>query len=209
MPWTVSGCLAWLLYLPARPSMICMRASDLPAATPHTALQHPISLSSIRPSTCGSVERSEVPRCPPNGPTIDGKDGVAGSIPAEAPFRACASRARSGARQARAVMISGLSHPAIIGRSRACPGIVHPGTPVGPGLGAAAHPPGRPPAGLPPAPHPRPSHLRQAHPAAGLRVWLPQDRRPHLLGDHPATPTRRVDQHRGGRTTPLGGAGRL
>jgi hypothetical protein len=82
MPWTVSGCLAWLLYLPARPSMICMRASDLPAAAPHTASQHPISLSSIRPATCGSVERSEVPRCPPNGPTIDGKDGVAGSIPA-------------------------------------------------------------------------------------------------------------------------------
>jgi hypothetical protein len=62
--------------------MICMRASDLPAAAPHTASQHPISLSSIRPATCGSVERSEVPRCPPNGPTIDGKDGVAGSIPA-------------------------------------------------------------------------------------------------------------------------------
>ncbi|HSO53641.1 MAG TPA: hypothetical protein VL330_13035 [Actinomycetes bacterium] len=57
--------------------MICMRASDLPAATPHTASQHPISLSSIRPATCSSIERSEVPRCPPNGPTIDGKDGIA------------------------------------------------------------------------------------------------------------------------------------
>jgi hypothetical protein len=62
--------------------MICMRASDLPAAAPHTASQHPICLSSIRLATCGSVERSGVPRCPPNGPTIDGKDGVAGSIPA-------------------------------------------------------------------------------------------------------------------------------
>ena len=59
-----------------------LRASDLPAAAPHTASQHPISLSSIRPATCSSIERSEVPRCPPNGPTIDGKDGVAGSIPA-------------------------------------------------------------------------------------------------------------------------------
>jgi hypothetical protein len=71
----------YYLALPG-PRMICMRASDLPAAAPHTASQHPISLSSIRPATCGSVERSEVPRCPPNGPTIDGKDGVAGSIPA-------------------------------------------------------------------------------------------------------------------------------
>jgi hypothetical protein len=62
--------------------MICMRASDLPAAAPHPASQHPISLSSMRPATCGSVERREVPRCPPKGPTIDGKDGVAGSIPA-------------------------------------------------------------------------------------------------------------------------------
>jgi hypothetical protein len=52
-----------------------LRASDLPAAVPHTASQHPISLSSIRPATCSSMERSEVPRCPPNGPTIDGKDG--------------------------------------------------------------------------------------------------------------------------------------
>ena len=67
---------------PARPTMICMRASDLPAVAPRTASQHPISLSSIRPATCSSIERSEVPRCPPNGPTIDGKDGVAGSIPA-------------------------------------------------------------------------------------------------------------------------------
>jgi len=82
-PWTVGGCLAWLLYLPLPgPRMICMRASDLPAAAPHSAAQHPISLSSIRPATCSSIERSEVPRCPPNGPTIDGKDGVAGSIPA-------------------------------------------------------------------------------------------------------------------------------
>jgi hypothetical protein len=82
-PWTVGGCLAWLLYLALPgPRMICMRASDLPAATPHTASQHPISLSSIRPATCSSIERSEVPRCPPNGPTIDGKDEVAGSIPA-------------------------------------------------------------------------------------------------------------------------------
>jgi hypothetical protein len=62
--------------------MIRMRASDLPAAAPRTASQHPISLSSIRPATCSSLEWSEVPRCPPNGPTIDGKDGVAGSIPA-------------------------------------------------------------------------------------------------------------------------------
>jgi hypothetical protein len=52
------------------------------------------------------------------------------------------------------VMISGLSHPAVIGRSRACPAIVDPGTPVGPGLGAAARPPGLPPAGLPPPAHP-------------------------------------------------------
>jgi hypothetical protein len=59
-----------------------LRASDLPAAVPHTASQHPISVPSIRPATCSSIERSEVPRCPPNGPTIDGKDGVAGSIPA-------------------------------------------------------------------------------------------------------------------------------
>jgi hypothetical protein len=59
-----------------------MRASDLPAAAPHTASQHPTSLSPIRPATCSSIERSEVPRCPPKGPTIDGKDGVAGSIPA-------------------------------------------------------------------------------------------------------------------------------
>jgi len=82
-PWTVGGCLAWLLYLSLPgPRMICMRASDLPAAAPHSASQHPISLSSIRPATCSCIERSEVPRCPPNGPTIDGKDGVAGSIPA-------------------------------------------------------------------------------------------------------------------------------
>src|SRR4029453_17028608 len=59
-----------------------LRASDLPAAVPHTASQHPVSLSSIRPATCSSIGRSEAPRCPPNGPTIDGKDGVAGSIPA-------------------------------------------------------------------------------------------------------------------------------
>jgi hypothetical protein len=82
-PWTVGGCLAWLLDLALPgPRMLCMRASDLPAAAPHTASQHPISLSSIRPATCSSLERREVPRCPPNGPTIDGKDGVAGSIPA-------------------------------------------------------------------------------------------------------------------------------
>jgi hypothetical protein len=60
---------------PARPTMICMRASDLPAVAPRTASQHPISLSSIRPATCSSIERSEVPRCPPNGPTIDGRMG--------------------------------------------------------------------------------------------------------------------------------------
>ena len=75
MPWTVGGCVAWPLYLALPgPRMICMRASDLPAAAPRTASQHPISLSSIRPATCCSIERSEVPRCPPNGPTIDGKD---------------------------------------------------------------------------------------------------------------------------------------
>ena len=77
-PWTIRCCL--VNRCPPAPTRV--RASDLPATAPHTASQHPISLSSIRPATCGSVERSEVPRCPPNGPTIDGKDGVAGSIPA-------------------------------------------------------------------------------------------------------------------------------
>src|SRR5919198_6375800 len=61
---------------------------------------------------------------------------------------------RSGARQARAVVISGLSHLRSPRRSRACLAIVHPGGPVGPGRGAAAHPPRRPPAGLPPPTHP-------------------------------------------------------
>jgi hypothetical protein len=37
-PWTVGGCLAWLLCLGLPgPRMICMRASDLPAAAPHAA----------------------------------------------------------------------------------------------------------------------------------------------------------------------------
>jgi hypothetical protein len=71
-----------------------MRASDLPAAAPHTASQHPISLSSTGPVTCGSVERREVPRCTPNGPTIDGKDGVAGSIPAGGSTQALTSAKR-------------------------------------------------------------------------------------------------------------------
>jgi hypothetical protein len=93
-PWTVGGCMA-ALPGPARPTMICMRASDLPAAAPHTASQHPISLSSIRPATCSSIERSEVPRCPPNGPTIDGKDGVAGSIPARGSTDSLARKRRS------------------------------------------------------------------------------------------------------------------
>ena len=34
------------------------------------------------------------------------------------------------------------------------PAIVHPGSPVGPGRRAAAHPPGPPPPGLPPPAHP-------------------------------------------------------
>jgi hypothetical protein len=95
---------------------------------------------------------------------------------------------RSGTGQARAVMIGGLSHPAIIGRSRACPAIVHPGTPVDPGLGAAARSPAPPPAGLPPPPHPRPHHLRQAHPDPGVRLRLPPHRRRHLLRQHAAPP---------------------
>src|SRR4029450_2172271 len=123
-------------------------------------------------------------------------------------LRACASR-RGGAGQARAVMIAEVSHPAIIWRSRACPAIVGPGTPLGPDRRAAPHPPGLPPARLPPAPHRRPDRVRQAHPGAGVRLRVSPHRRPHLLGDHPATPTRRVDQHRGGRRTPLGGAGLL
>jgi len=44
-------------------------------------------------------------------------------------------------------MITELSPSVLIGRSRACPAIVHPGTPVGPGLGVAARPPGPPPLG--------------------------------------------------------------
>jgi hypothetical protein len=83
-------------YLPLPcPRMICMRASDLPAAAPHTASQHPISLSSIRPATCSSIERSEVPRCPPNGPTIDGKDGVRQSAVRPAPAGPTAAVSRS------------------------------------------------------------------------------------------------------------------
>jgi hypothetical protein len=77
---------------PARRTNDLQRASDLPAAAPHTASQHPISLSSRRPATCSSIERSEVPRCPPNGPTIDGKDGVAGSIPAGGSTKQMTSR---------------------------------------------------------------------------------------------------------------------
>jgi hypothetical protein len=59
-------------------------------------------------------------------------------------LRACASR-RGGTRQARAVMITKLSHQVIIWRSRACDPILHPGTPVGPVHRAAAHSPGPPP----------------------------------------------------------------
>jgi hypothetical protein len=76
-PRTMRGCLV----IRCPPAPTGLRASDLPATAPHTT-SHPISLSSIRPATRGSIERSEVPCCPPNGPTIDGKDGVGGSIPA-------------------------------------------------------------------------------------------------------------------------------
>jgi hypothetical protein len=56
--------------------------------------------------------------------------------------------------------------------------------------------PPRPPPGLPPATRGRSDHLRQARPGAGVRLWLPQDRRPSLLGDHHPRPPRPVD-HRG------------
>jgi hypothetical protein len=49
-------------------------------------------------------------------------------------------------------MIGGLSYPAVTRRTRACPAIVNPGTPMGPDRRAAARPPGPPSAGLPPAP---------------------------------------------------------
>jgi hypothetical protein len=78
-PWTIRCCLV----IRCPPARTGLRASDLPAAAPHTASQRPISLSSMRPATCSSIGRSVVPRCLPKGPTIDGKDGVAGSIPAE------------------------------------------------------------------------------------------------------------------------------
>jgi transposase len=44
-------------------------------------------------------------------------------------------------------MIGGLPHPAVIWRSRACPAIVGPGTPLGPDRCPAAHPPGHHPLG--------------------------------------------------------------
>jgi hypothetical protein len=89
-----------------------------------------------------------------------------------------------------------LSHPATTWRSRACPAIVGPGAPVGPGRRAAANPPGPSPAGLPPPPHPRPDRLRQARPGVGVRLRLPPHRRSHLLRHHAAAPPRRVDHPR-------------
>src|SRR5919197_1448452 len=96
-------------------------------------------------------------------------------------------------------MITELSPSAITRRSRACPAIVDPGTPVGPVRRLAAHPPGPPSAGLPPPAHPRPAGVRQAHPDPGVRLRLPPHRRRRLLGDNLAPPPRRVDRCRGGR----------
>src|SRR5919204_3024213 len=106
-------------------------------------------------------------------------------------------------------MITGLSHLVVIRRTRACPAIVCPGTPVGPVPRPPPGPTGPPPPRLPPAPHPRPADLRQAHPSPGVRLRLPPHRRRHLLGNHAAPPPRRVDQ-RGDRRPPApGGACRL
>ena len=63
-------------------------------------------------------------------------------------------------------------------RSRACPAIVHPGTPVGQVAALLPCSPGPPPAGLPPPPIPRPRRVRQAHPDPGVWLRLPPHRRP-------------------------------
>jgi transposase len=47
-------------------------------------------------------------------------------------------------------MITEFSRPVVIWRSRACPAIGHPGTPLGPDRGPAAHPPRHPSTRLPP-----------------------------------------------------------
>src|SRR4029453_14481286 len=70
----------------------------------------------------------------------------ASSTPDGGWLRVCASR-RGGAGQARAVMITGLPHPVITRRSRACPAIVDPRAGGGPGRRPAPGPPGHPPLG--------------------------------------------------------------
>jgi hypothetical protein len=58
------------------------RARNLPETTPRTASRRPTPNLSPAPVRCADVWRREVPQGVVNSPRIDGKDGVAGSIPA-------------------------------------------------------------------------------------------------------------------------------
>jgi hypothetical protein len=57
-------------------------ARDLPETALHAASRRSTTRSSIAPRTCTVVWPREVLRGVANNPRIDGKDGVAGSIPA-------------------------------------------------------------------------------------------------------------------------------
>ena len=57
-------------------------ARNLPETTPHATSRHPTTRPPTAPFTCAVAWAREVLRGIVNGPRIDGKDGVAGSIPA-------------------------------------------------------------------------------------------------------------------------------
>jgi hypothetical protein len=80
-------------------------------------------------------------------------------------------------------MIAEVSHPAVIWRSRACPAIVGPGTPLDPGRRAAAHPPGPSPSAAT-----GPASLTGSCSTSSSRCWSSAAATAasptHLLGDH-------------------------
>jgi hypothetical protein len=57
-------------------------ARDLPETGPRVASRHPTTPPLTPPRTCGAVGRSGAPQGLSKGPSVNGKDGVAGSIPA-------------------------------------------------------------------------------------------------------------------------------
>jgi hypothetical protein len=74
-------CPAWLHHGPERlPRRLFAR--NLPETTPHATSPHPTTQLSTAPLTCAIVLGHEVPHGVVTRPRIDGKDRVAGSIPA-------------------------------------------------------------------------------------------------------------------------------